>query len=114
MAPAGDNPPTSLISLTIGSTFVNLSWSGASAPGGIASYWVYRNGVPIAIITSGTTYLDSTLSPLTAYTYAIRALAALALPGRSPKRFWRHVTATLHPGRGEGLREAADAYNRTT
>jgi N-acetylglucosaminyl-diphospho-decaprenol L-rhamnosyltransferase len=50
---------------------------------------------------------------LTAYTYAIRALAALALPGRSPRRFWRHVTATLRPDRGEGLREAADAYNRT-
>jgi N-acetylglucosaminyl-diphospho-decaprenol L-rhamnosyltransferase len=50
---------------------------------------------------------------LTAYTYAIRALAALALPGRDPRRFWRHVTATLHPGRGEGLREAADTYNRT-
>jgi N-acetylglucosaminyl-diphospho-decaprenol L-rhamnosyltransferase len=49
---------------------------------------------------------------LTAYTYAIRALAALALPGRDPRRFWRHVTATLRPERGKGLREAADAYNR--
>jgi GT2 family glycosyltransferase len=49
---------------------------------------------------------------LTAWTYALRALAALALPGHSPRRHWRHVTATLRPGRGEGLREAADAYNR--
>jgi N-acetylglucosaminyl-diphospho-decaprenol L-rhamnosyltransferase len=48
---------------------------------------------------------------LTAYTYAIRSLAALALPGRDPRRFWRHVTATLRPDRGEGLREAAEAYN---
>jgi GT2 family glycosyltransferase len=48
---------------------------------------------------------------LTAYAYAIRALAALLAPGRSPRRFWRHVTATLRPDRGEGLREAADAYN---
>jgi GT2 family glycosyltransferase len=51
---------------------------------------------------------------LTAWTYALRALAALLLPGHSPRRYWRHVTATLMPGRGEGLREAADEYNRAT
>jgi N-acetylglucosaminyl-diphospho-decaprenol L-rhamnosyltransferase len=50
---------------------------------------------------------------LTAWTYLLRALAALALPGHSPRRYWRHVTATLHPERGEGLREAAAEYNRT-
>ena len=45
---------------------------------------------------------------LTAWAYALRALAALALPGHSPRRYWRHVAATLRPGRGEGLREAAE------
>jgi N-acetylglucosaminyl-diphospho-decaprenol L-rhamnosyltransferase len=49
---------------------------------------------------------------LTAWTYALRALAALLLPGHSPRRYWRHVTAALHPERGEGLREAAAAHNR--
>jgi GT2 family glycosyltransferase len=49
---------------------------------------------------------------LTAWPYALRALAALVLPGHSARRYWRHVTATLRPDRGEGLREAADAYNR--
>jgi hypothetical protein len=49
---------------------------------------------------------------LTAYSYALRALAALLLPGHSPRRYWRHVTATLMPRRGAGLREAADEYNR--
>jgi GT2 family glycosyltransferase len=49
---------------------------------------------------------------LTAWAYALRALAALVLPGHSPRRYWRHVTATLMPGRGEGLREAAEEYNR--
>jgi N-acetylglucosaminyl-diphospho-decaprenol L-rhamnosyltransferase len=48
---------------------------------------------------------------LTAWTYALRALAALVLPGHSPRRYWRHVTATLWPSRGEGLREAAERYN---
>ena len=49
---------------------------------------------------------------LTAWAYAARALAALALPGHDPRRYLRHVTATLRPGRGEGLREAAAAFNR--
>jgi GT2 family glycosyltransferase len=49
---------------------------------------------------------------LTAWPYALRALAAALLPGHSPWRYWRHVTATLHPERGEGLREAAERYNR--
>ncbi|MGH2834710.1 MAG: glycosyltransferase [Solirubrobacteraceae bacterium] len=51
---------------------------------------------------------------LTAWSYALRATAALVLPGHSPGRYWRHVTATLFPARGEGLREAADRYNRAT
>jgi N-acetylglucosaminyl-diphospho-decaprenol L-rhamnosyltransferase len=49
---------------------------------------------------------------LTAWSYALRALAALLLPGHSPARYWRHVTATLRPDRAPGLREAAAAYNR--
>jgi N-acetylglucosaminyl-diphospho-decaprenol L-rhamnosyltransferase len=49
---------------------------------------------------------------LTTWTYALRALGALVLPGHSPRRYWRHVTATLMPERGAGLREAAEEYNR--
>ena len=49
---------------------------------------------------------------LTAWSYAMRALAALVLPGHDARRYMRHVTATLHPRRGEGLREAAEEYNR--
>jgi N-acetylglucosaminyl-diphospho-decaprenol L-rhamnosyltransferase len=51
---------------------------------------------------------------LTAWTYAVRAAAANVLPGHDPARYWQHVRATLHPERGEGLREAAADWNRGT
>ena len=54
----------------------------------------------------------ATVRVLTAWAYAVRSLAALALPGHDPRRYWRHVTATLRPDRGEGLREAAVEHNR--
>ena len=49
---------------------------------------------------------------LTAFTYALRAIAAVVLPGHDPRRYLRHVTATLRPAQGEGLREAAYEHNR--
>ena len=49
---------------------------------------------------------------LTAWAYALRALAALALPGRSPGWYWLHARRALRPGTGEGLREAAERRNR--
>jgi N-acetylglucosaminyl-diphospho-decaprenol L-rhamnosyltransferase len=48
---------------------------------------------------------------LTAWAYALRAVAALALPGRDARRMALHASRALLPGRGEGLREAAAAFN---
>ena len=44
---------------------------------------------------------------LTAWTYALRAL----LPGRDRQRMLLHASRALMPQRGEGLRDAADAFN---
>jgi N-acetylglucosaminyl-diphospho-decaprenol L-rhamnosyltransferase len=52
------------------------------------------------------------LRPVLAWPYLLRALAALVLPGHSPRRYWLHARQALMPGGGEGIREAADAYNR--
>jgi len=49
---------------------------------------------------------------LTAWTYAARALAAHVLAGHDPARYRAHAAAALRPGRGEGLREAAERFNR--
>lgn len=62
--------PTSVSATTTGTTFVNLSWSGASAQAGIQKYNVYRNGSYIGS-TTGTTWSDTGLNALTGYSYVI-------------------------------------------
>ena len=49
---------------------------------------------------------------LTAWPYLVRAVAALALPQHDPRRYLSQARQALTPGRGEGIREAAEAYNR--
>ena len=44
---------------------------------------------------------------LTAWPYALRALAAVATPNRSPSIMWAHARQALLPGRGQSLRNRA-------
>jgi N-acetylglucosaminyl-diphospho-decaprenol L-rhamnosyltransferase len=52
------------------------------------------------------------------WAYLVRAAAAALLPGRprrpgrDPRRYLTHARQQLFPGRGEGVREAAEAHNR--
>jgi N-acetylglucosaminyl-diphospho-decaprenol L-rhamnosyltransferase len=46
---------------------------------------------------------------LTAWSYALRALAATALPHRPAKVFWAHARQALCPGRGESIRDQAES-----
>ena len=54
----------------------------------------------------------ATVRGLTAWAYLARAAAAIALPGHEARRYLLHARQALLPGRGEGIREAAEAYNR--
>jgi N-acetylglucosaminyl-diphospho-decaprenol L-rhamnosyltransferase len=49
---------------------------------------------------------------LTAWSYAVRALAAVFIPGHDSARYRLHALQALLPQRGEGIREAAAEYNR--
>jgi N-acetylglucosaminyl-diphospho-decaprenol L-rhamnosyltransferase len=42
---------------------------------------------------------------LTAWSYALRALAAAVLPNQPAKVYWAHARQALRPGRGESLRD---------
>jgi GT2 family glycosyltransferase len=49
---------------------------------------------------------------LSAWSYLPRAVAALFMPDHSAAWYWLHARRALRPWQGEGMREAADAYNR--
>lgn len=42
---------------------------------------------------------------LTAWSYALRAVAATVIPNRSPRIMWAHARQALFPNRGRGLRD---------
>jgi GT2 family glycosyltransferase len=48
---------------------------------------------------------------LWAWSYVPRAIAAVFMPGHDPRWYWLHARRALRPSRGEGMREAAEAYN---
>ncbi|HEX6602255.1 MAG TPA: glycosyltransferase family 2 protein [Solirubrobacterales bacterium] len=51
---------------------------------------------------------------LTAWSYALRALAATVLPNRPAPIFWAHARQALFPGRGESLQDRASSSIRST
>ena len=53
-----------------------------------------------------------TVRALGAWFYLVRALAALVVPGHDPRRYLLQARQELMPWRGEGIREAAEEYNR--
>jgi len=50
--------------------------------------------------------------PLAALPYLLRAAAALVLPGHDPRWYLLHARQAIWPERAEGLREAAERFNR--
>ena len=48
---------------------------------------------------------------LWAWSYVPRAVAAIFMPGHQFSWYWLHARQALRPTRGEGMREAAEAYN---
>jgi GT2 family glycosyltransferase len=46
------------------------------------------------------------------WAYLVRALGAAVMPGRDARRYLLHARQELFPGRGEGIRDAAEARNR--
>ena len=72
--------PTGLAAPIVAANSVSLSWNASTDlpnPGGsgVGGYYVYRNGntTPIATVTSGTSFTDTSLTATTTYSYQVAA-----------------------------------------
>ncbi len=73
VAPAA---PATVTATAVDANSVNLTWTAATDNVGVAGYYVYRGGVQIANVTTGTAYLDNGLTASTAYAYTVKAYDA--------------------------------------
>ena len=55
---------------------VDLSWNASTDNVGVAGYQVFRDGAPVANVTTGTSYADTGLSDATSYQYTVAAYDA--------------------------------------
>lgn len=64
--------PADLAAVPLSPTRIRLTWSASTDDVGVTGYRVYRNGNQVAQ-APGTMYVDSNLTPATAYSYAVAA-----------------------------------------
>ncbi len=69
---SGPTPPSELQTSTLLNS-IEITWTASTDNVAVASYTLYRDGEPVAIIRGDTKYLDSGLSPNTTYSYLVVA-----------------------------------------
>lgn len=65
--------PTQLAGTAVSSNQVSLTWAASTSAVGIAGYTVLRNGSTVGSST-GTSFVDDTVSPSTTYSYTVEAV----------------------------------------
>ncbi|MDP3725627.1 MAG: fibronectin type III domain-containing protein, partial [bacterium] len=68
--------PTGLSGTAVSQSQINLSWSASTDAVGVTGYRVYKSGVHVATVTTGTTYSDTFLNTSTTYSYTVAAYDA--------------------------------------
>jgi chitodextrinase len=92
---------------------VQLSWSASSDDVVVAGYEIYRNGVLLSTTTgTGTSFTDTSVSPNTAYSYAVRAFDAAG--NRSSPSTAATVTTPPGPAPAIGLVKQATGATGTS
>jgi hypothetical protein len=70
--------PANLTATATSPTTVNLSWTASSDANGVTGYDIFRDGTPLSAVSGGTTtYVDSSASQGTSYTYTVDARDAV-------------------------------------
>jgi hypothetical protein len=68
--------PDGLAAMVISASQINLSWNPSIDNVGVTGYSLFRNGVQIVTLTTAS-YSDTSLQPLTNYTYTVAAFDAI-------------------------------------
>jgi chitodextrinase len=68
--------PNALRGVAKSSSTIHLAWEASSDDTGVTGYRVSRNGVEIATVTNGTSYVDTGLKGATSYSYSVAAVDA--------------------------------------
>jgi len=89
--------PTGLAASGTTSTSTNLSWGAVTPPAncGISGYKVFQNGTLITVVSSGTTFAVTGLSPSTTYSFTVGAFDAF---GTGPSSAALNVTTSAATG----------------
>ena len=71
--------PTNVAAAAVSSNQINLGWTASTDSVGVAGYRIYRNGgtTPLASVTTGTTFQDTSLTASTPYSYTVAAFDTL-------------------------------------
>ncbi len=94
--------PTGLIVTAPTSSEVALNWNASSDNTGTIGYKVFRNGIQVGTVTSGTSYRDTGLNAGTLYVYSVVAYDAAGNCSNSST--FAYVTTPTSNGSGNGLR----------
>ena len=98
--------PTGLATTSVASGSVSFSWNASSDNVGVVGYTVYRNGTLYGTTgSSATTYTDTTVAPLTSYSYTVDAFDAAgnhsaqssSLPVTTPAAVPSNPYSPAHP-----------------
>ena len=64
--------PSGLTGVAASSSRINLSWNASTDNFAVSGYYVFRDGVQVAVANSNS-YLDDNLTASTGYSYAVAA-----------------------------------------
>lgn len=65
--------PAGVTASAIDSNTVSVAWTASTDNVGVLGYYVYRNGVQVGAVTTGTGFTDNTAAPSTTYSYTVKA-----------------------------------------
>ena len=70
--------PAGVVATATGPDTIDLSWTASTDDTGVAGYHLYRDGMFLTSVTTGTTHQDTGLTPNTTYSYTVSAFDAAA------------------------------------